>query len=227
MRTKTLLIAAAALVAGVISSEAQTVYSVNIAGYTTSIPTNGAFVLLSNPLDNGTNTLKSLFPGINGGTSVQIWNGSGFDVYQFALGSWANVANNTNADNLLIPPGEGFFMLLGGSKKYTNTFSGNVVGPSGSSVTNIIQKGLQLEGALVPFADYVTNTATVNLIVKGGTTIQLWDPVGQQFVLYQFALGAWGNINTGLPQVPQIAPGQGFFVQPNGSNTNIWVQASP
>jgi len=229
MRTKTLLIAAAALVAGVISSEAQTVYSVNIAGYTTALPANGAFTLLANPLDNGTNSLVSLFPAIPGASTIQIWNGSGYDAYKFSAGHWKNLdpSHNTNADNFVISPGVGFFINVGGVNPYTNTFVGNVVGPSGNNVTNTVGTGLQLVGSLVPYADYVTNTASVDLTVAGATTLQTWDPIGQQFVFFKFTAGSWKlNGNAATPQAPFITPAQGFFLAPP-TVSNVWVQASP
>jgi hypothetical protein len=230
MRTKTLLIAAATLVAGFISSEAQTVYSVNIAGYVTALPANGQFTLLANPLDNGTNNLTSLFPGIPGASTIQTWNGSGYDAYKFSAGHWKNLDpnNNTNADNFIIPPGVGFFISIGGSNPYTNTFVGNVVPQSsGASVTNIVQPGLQLIGSLIPFADAVTNTATVNLPVAGATTLQTWDPIAQQFVFFKFTAGSWKlNGSASTPQAPVITPAQGFFLAPP-TVSNVWVQVSP
>jgi hypothetical protein len=69
MKTKTLLIAAAALVAGIVSSEAQ-VYSANIVGYVNVSGNANQFALIANPLDNGTNTgndeLSSLPPRTRG-----------------------------------------------------------------------------------------------------------------------------------------------------------------
>ena len=76
MKTKTLLIAAAALAATVISSEAQ-VYS-GVVGYvSTTLPAN-TLVLAANPLDNGTNDLNSLLGSLTSKSQVQIWNGAGF-----------------------------------------------------------------------------------------------------------------------------------------------------
>ncbi len=63
MKTKTLLIAAAALAAGVISSQAQ-VYSANIVGYANVVCPASTLVLLANPLDNGTNTANDVFASL-------------------------------------------------------------------------------------------------------------------------------------------------------------------
>src|ERR1700744_2623354 len=93
MRTKTLLIAAAALAAGVISSEAQ-VYSQNIVGYI-NLPLSPGYTLIGNQLSTdltGTNnTVASVFgtnllvntavlawePGIAGYTSATWINSKG------------------------------------------------------------------------------------------------------------------------------------------------------
>ena len=72
---KTLLIAAAALVAGIVSSQAQ-VYSANIVGYVNQVMTNGVLQLVCNPLDNGTNTANDVFANLPNTSSIQLWNGS-------------------------------------------------------------------------------------------------------------------------------------------------------
>jgi len=88
MKTKTLLIAAAALAAGVVSSQAQ-VYSQNIVGYVnTAIPGNNALTLINNPLvgPNGTNGASQVLTGLNqasGGESLYVWTGSGYYVYTY------------------------------------------------------------------------------------------------------------------------------------------------
>ena len=64
MRTKTLLLSAAVLAAGLVASQAQNVYSANVVGYVTfTSKTNApAFEVINNPLTGTTNTLKGLFP---------------------------------------------------------------------------------------------------------------------------------------------------------------------
>jgi len=104
MRTKNLLLSAAALVAGALSAQAQSnVYSVNVVGYVNApVAGNSAFTLLANPLSDGTNTIASLGAALPNKTTVQVWNGSGFTGTSKAGGAWGNPA-------LPIPPGTGFF----------------------------------------------------------------------------------------------------------------------
>ena len=77
MKTKTLLIAAAALAAGVISSQAQ-VYSQNIVGYANlACPTGGKNYLITCPFTVGvSNGINEVFGStLPVGSSVLIWNG--------------------------------------------------------------------------------------------------------------------------------------------------------
>src|SRR5665213_3609351 len=127
MRTKTLLIAAAALVAGIATSNAQ-VYSQNVVGYVNvTVPAN-TLVLTANPLDDGTNTTTSLGAALPNKSQIQIWNGSGFTATSKAGGVWS--------PNLSIPVGTGFFVKS--PTAITNTFVGNVIVPSGGSGTNAL-----------------------------------------------------------------------------------------
>jgi hypothetical protein len=91
MRTKALLIAAAAMAATVITSEAQ-VYSQNIVGYV-NLPQVGNLGTFALPLDAaGGNSATNVFPNVysvaNGygpldGDTMLIWNGASFTTYVF------------------------------------------------------------------------------------------------------------------------------------------------
>jgi hypothetical protein len=94
MRTKTTLLCAAALAAGVASSMAQSnVYSLNIVGYA-NVPTKSGYTFESNPFDAAPNNLATNVipnPGSQGGTysgpwdasNLQLWTGVGFNVLLF------------------------------------------------------------------------------------------------------------------------------------------------
>ena len=90
MRTKTLLIAAAALAAGVISSQAQPVYSQNVVGYVNQVVPVGQ-TLIINPLQNTTNDIEQIMPGLQGGENILIWSTSlaGYYIYNYNPGSAA------------------------------------------------------------------------------------------------------------------------------------------
>jgi len=81
MRTKALLLAAAFAAAGVATSMAQAVYSVNAVGYvnTTLVP---GFQLVSNPLNAADNKIETLFSNMQGGVR------DGTTVYKFTNGQF-------------------------------------------------------------------------------------------------------------------------------------------
>jgi hypothetical protein len=205
---KTLLIAAAALVAGVISSDAQ-VYSANIVGYVNvTLPAN-TLVLASNPLDDGTNTANSILASLPVKSSIQLWNGTGFTL----LGK----TSTGFAGNPSIPVGTGFFVKS--VSNFTNTFVGNVVpNPGGNqSSVGLPANALVLVGSTLPvagnFNDVGTNTFNLNATLPNKSSIQIWNGTG--FTLL-------GKTSTGFAGNPPLSVAQGFFVK-SVSATN-WTQ---
>jgi len=207
MKTKTLLIAAAALAAGVISSQAQ-VYSANIVGYANVVCPASTLVLLSNPLDNGTNTANDVFASLPNKSTVQLWNGTGFTSYTKGATGFAG--------NPALPVGSGFF--VNSVVNYTNTFVGSVVPASGSSSSNSLPAGtLVLVGSKLPvgghFNDVGTNTFNLNATFPNKSTVQLWNGAGFD----SYTKGA-----TGFTANPAYSVGQGFFA--NSASATNWVQ---
>jgi len=236
MRTKTLLIAVAALAAGVISSQAQ-VYSENVVGYANVVlPGNGQYALLSNPFDDGngnhlTNILNSALPGGNAAvrSTFFYYNGGPVTVNKLASGWTADV---------VLTPGIGFYVRNGapggGAPTLTNTFIGSVVVNIGSSVTNDIPPGFSLQGSVIPYTGNIANVGTPNGDANlnygdvrsvsagaGVSKLQTWDVIGQSPITVNkvFSTGNWaGNVSVGV--------GQGFWVINQGSDTNV-VQTLP
>jgi hypothetical protein len=205
---KTLLIAAAALVAGVISSEAQ-VYSANIVGYVNVALPAGQFTLVSNPLDNGTNTANDLLGSLPNKSTLQLWNGSAFVGYTKGASGFS--------PNPSIAVGTGFFVKS--ASAFTNTFVGNVVpAPGGNqSTVNLPAGTLVLVGSTLPvggtFNDVGTNTINLIATLPNKSTIQTWN--GTTFV--GSTKGA-----AGFSPNPSLSVAQGFFIK-STSATN-WVQ---
>jgi hypothetical protein len=207
MKAKTLLIAAAALAATVISSEAQ-VYSQNVVGYVNVYLPAGQQILVSNPLDDGTNTVTSLGANLANKSIIQTWNGTGFTPSQKGGGVWTT--------NTPIPVGTGFFIKS--FTTITNTFVGNVVPFSGVSTTNSLPAGqLVLVGSTVPFAGNLTDTnLNIGNSLANKSIIQVWN--GSGFTPSQKGGGVWTtNLN--------LSVAQGFFVK-SFTATN-WVQTAP
>jgi len=220
MRTKTLLLSAVALAAGLLSSQAQSnVYSANIVGYVSIATPAGTPVLISNPLDlDGTNNVATVLTNAPKGTLVQIWNGAGFTPVSRSLlgaGAWSASAATNN-----IPPGVGFFMTTPAA--YTNVFVGSVI-PANGGTNDLPMTGLfQLVASRLPVAGTITNAAdqgvnTLNLAnLPKGTLIQIWNGAGYTPISRSLlGAGAWsGSTN--------ISVGQGFFIR-TGTTTN-WEQ---
>jgi hypothetical protein len=225
MRTKTLLIAAAALAAMVISSEAQTpVYSANVVGYATVVfKGQGKYTLVANPFDDGNgNQLTNLLAALPGGSQVLTWNGATFVNFNNVAGVWQN---NTN-----LPPGVGFFVkngkVTGGTfPDITNMFAGTVILPNNSSTTNAVPVGYTLWGSVVPYAgdlaDSGVSTGDTNLnvgtILPAGSQVLTWNVAAQTYSQSTKAGGVWNSTVT-------ANVGDGFFMRnKNGPATN-WVQ---
>ena len=106
MRTKTLLLTAALVAAGVVSSQAE-VFSVNAVGYV-NVPLVAGFTMIANPLNNGNNNLNTILPLPD--------SADGTVIYRFAAGAFGDeiafVAGfgwfSANADPnwLIVAPGE-------------------------------------------------------------------------------------------------------------------------
>jgi hypothetical protein len=144
MRTKTLLLSAAALAAGVLSSLAQSsnVYSLNVVGYYNVPVTANGYAFLANQLTNAANNVNTALTNgprsdVNGivNTVLFKWNGIGYNLYQFFTGP--------DADNFfLIGPGSpnGWYDAVGNLAVATlDQGSGNYLfNPSGTAITNTI-----------------------------------------------------------------------------------------
>ena len=223
MKTKTLLIAAAALAATVISSEAQ-VYS-GVVGYVSVAAQPNQFIFVNNPLTTGNDVISNVLQNLPGGTTAQIWNGSGFSTYTYSALQHHWKQGTSIADTTPLAPGVGFF-LNNATTAITNTFVGSVVAASpGASVTNAITTSLEPYGALVPISDVVTNAGTFDLLVSGGTSLQQWSVANQQFSTFTYsALQHTWKVGTAATN-PVIGVAEGFFLQTT-TPTN-WVQTLP
>jgi hypothetical protein len=208
MRTKTLLIAAAALAISAGISMAQT-YSQNIVGYVNVSCPAGAYVLLGNPLDDGTNTTTSLGQSLPSKSTISVWNGTSFTVSTKSGAVWT--------PNLSIPVGTGFFV---NAKTATNiVFVGNVIAASGASVTNVpLGAGTyELVGEQIPYTAATLNDTnlTLGLSLPSKSTISVWN--GTSFTVSTKSGATW------TPNAA-IIPGQGVFVV--AKTATNWVQTA-
>ncbi len=248
MRTKTLLIAAAALAAGIVSMEAQ-VYSQNIVGYA-NVPTpgnGGIYFMMSCPFNVGvSNGANEVFgTSLPDDSLVETWDVAN-QQYNVALwdsggpngAGWYDLNDSYNVPIPTLPPGQGFFLVPFGN--ITNTFSGTVACTTGGTNTTTLpgNGGIYfLVGSAIPFAGYVTNVVNgtsvgINLNgVPDDTLVEQWDVNNQDFIVSLYDSGGpngagWYDLNDSYSvPCPSINVGDGFFVVPFGSYD--WVQALP
>jgi len=235
MRTKTLLIAAAAIAAGVISSQAQSnVYSANIVGYVNIQVQPNSWNLMANPLDlDGTNYADQVIqyittnPLYDDSTVITFVSGQ-YHFYQYdqTAAGWLDAGGNPTT-RPTIPPGSGFFFQQVGLT--TNfTFVGSVV----SSNTTVIQpNSWNLLASHLPVSDIVTNTATINLPFPDLFQAYLLTYIGGHYQYYSLdtSVGGsgWTDSNDSAPvwaTGPFISVGQGFFYQTTAGVTT-WTQS--
>lgn len=218
MKTKTLLIATAALAAGVISSQAQ-VYSQNIVGYYNVPVASHQYALIANQLVNGNdvaqtnNSINAIFSGLisdaNGvnNTVLYKWNGAGYGIYQYFIGADANtyflssgsVNGFYDASGALVVlslnQGSGSFLYNPSNVGLTNTMVGTVV--MGTNTLSIIP-GYNIYSIIQPISTNIASSATFANFP--GTSdpngvqndlLYLWN--GNGYGIYQYFTGADAN----------------------------------
>ncbi len=216
MRTNKLLLTAAALVAGIVSTQAQSnVYSVNVVGYV-NVPLAGAgkYTLVANPLVAGTNDIITLLDAtLPNKSSVLTWNGTGYVGASKTSGSWSS--------NLPLPVGSGFFVKTPTtSANLTNTFVGSVIVGPNASLTNTVPAGYTLAGSPIPYAGDLTTDTNINLgvVLPNKSSLLRWDVPTQGFQGVSKSSGVWsGPLSVGVAE--------GFFI--NAKTSTNWIQTLP
>jgi hypothetical protein len=235
MIKKTLLVAAATLAAGIISSQAQ-VYSQNVVGYANVPTANGGTFALAVPfkvgVSNGANEIWPLVggnPSIPDGSELLVWNGSSYNTFFSDSGStslWDDENQVPINNSPVLPVGQGFFLLPAGST--TNTFAGAVaVNVGTSNVMTLANGGTYMVSPAVPYGGTITNgnnsTGGPNLSVNGGlpdgSELLIWN--GSSYNTFFSDSGStslWDDENqVPINNAPTIAVGQSFFLLPAGN----------
>jgi hypothetical protein len=218
---KTLLIAAAALAAGVISSQAQ-VYSQNVVGYvniglTNTGAANGTYAMICNQLDaDGTGTNNSIYnvvgTNLPPNTQVLCWNpalGTFTSTKLTAAGKWS--VNNqivTNAMN----PGSGFFINcpLAAGIGTNITVVGSVI--QGTNLYSI-STGYQIVAPSGPIAGGIVSTN--GYAPTKNDQVLIWNPSLGTYQSHKYTGTTW----TGGE--PTYSVGQAFFL--NAAEANVWT----
>jgi len=243
---KTLLIAAAALAASVISSQAQ-VYSQNIVGYANVSQAGGSDALLTVPFKVGvSNGINEVFGStLPIASQVLTWNGVGYDTAVYdptdpngdGSGPWFKADGSTPITSLpLLSVGKGFHLIANGA--VTNTFVGTVAINVGTSNVMTLSGGTFLVAPVVPYAGAITNgnNSSGGPNINGlpiASQLLFWTGGGYNTAVYDptdpngDGSGPWFKADgstvyvdpTTGGTVPTIKVGQGFFIVPNGSFT--------
>jgi hypothetical protein len=174
MRTKTLLLSAAALLAaGIVSSQAQAVYSQNVVGYA-SVPTvnAGSYYALACPFAIGaSNGLNEVFGStLSQYSQVLTWSvaSQGYTITLYdpddpnGIGDYTDVWYQSDDSTVVseiptVPPGQGFFLLP--YAKVTNTFAGVIpINTGATNNTKLANAGsYYMVGSAVPYSGVITN----------------------------------------------------------------------
>lgn len=195
---KTLLIAAVALAAGIISAEAQ-VYSQNVVGYVNQPVPAGAYQIVGNQLINGSDSAKTNGdinaclinglvsspndpPNLSSNSVIYVWSGAGYNLYYYfnqadattwegfaSPAGWYDLAGNM-AD-VKLTSNKAAFIYNHSSSPMTITTVGNVF--QGTNVLTTINPGYNLVSLSVPIS---TNPATAGYGLPTNLTSSPIDP---------------------------------------------------
>ena len=155
MRTKILLLGVAALAAGLITTQAQPVYSANVVGYVNLNLASNGYTAITIPLDydgSGTNNQAGIIFGTNlpYGSIVQSWSGTGY------LGNGYSKKSGWQYPTTTYNPGEGVF-IYNPSNTVTLTIAGTVL-QGGLTNHYVLPNSYSLVGSQFPVAGGITTT---------------------------------------------------------------------
>lgn len=245
MRTKALLLAAAALAAGIFTSQAQTVYSANIVGYVNT-PLNSGYAAVANPLDNAAgNALTNIIPnsGSLDGMLVYTWNGSSYTIYTLDSTQPTGVGDSADLNPVLAPvinPGTLFYFDNNTASNYTNTFVGtvHVEGTGTGSVgvtTNTLAPGYSFVASKVPVSGGVSSVLGLTNTAGALDGTLLYIPninASGQFLGYNIVTfdstqptGFGDSADLNPVAEPAVNAGTGFIFFNNTSSTFQWAQS--
>jgi hypothetical protein len=247
MRTKTLLIAAAALAVGIISSEAQ-VYSQNVVGYA-NIPLlgNQKYNAVANPFSIGvSNGINEVFTGLPNQSVVYLYDpvAAVYNTYGYddSIGAdprnWYSGDFTATIDAMpIVAPGLGTFVVLpAASVNITNNFHGTVAVLVGATNTASYPQGAYgFTGSVIPFQGQPDIGTNINLIMPNQSLLYQWDPENTAFIISGYDASIqdhsndWftGGFDADLDNPPVLKVGDSFFIVPGGlggSGTYDWKQ---
>lgn len=195
MRTKTLLIAAAALAATVTASEAQNVYSANVVGYVNVTCPGNSFTLIANQVDfgPGSNNVNNVLgsgpisataPSGYAQSTLLVFTGTGFSYLNYynssdisgILGApnpagWYNGSGVIATNNLA--PSQAVFLQNPGANAITVTLTGQV--DQGTNGWSTVPPGFGFYSEPQPLAGTALDSTNVNFpALSSQDSYQFW-----------------------------------------------------
>jgi hypothetical protein len=212
MRTKALL-GAAIIAAGLATSMAQNVYSLNVVGYYNVTIPAGGFAMVANQLDTTNNTLAALIPTAPDGSAFIKWNGTSYQtaLYDELEPGWLPAERQNDTLN----PGEGAFFKNSSAQPLTLTFVGEVVQ---GNTTNTLPAGFAIRSLVTPQAGSLAGDFGLPSNEDGAAIIK-WDTAQQKYstFLYDELEPGW------LPAPgPAVGVGESFWSQRQADGS--WVR---
>jgi hypothetical protein len=219
MRTKTLALTVAFIVAGMASSMAQA-YSVNTFGYIklTMVP---GFNLVANQLNRlpASNSLNNVIIGVPVESQVLKFANNNYQVELFDGTAW--IKPDGAPGTLTTNPGDGFFFFNPNPTNLTVTLVGDV--PQ-RNLTQCFPPGFSLVSINVPQAIPLSEENQFPQVLE--LQIIFWDPVTQTYKPSVFNDGSGWILPDGTPvSAPTPAVGAGFFIfNPNFTTYICWTR---
>ena len=170
-------------------------------------------VLLANQFIQGDNTLDTLFTNwLDVGSTIWMnWNGSGYDQFDWTSSGWSPSYAGTNVLN----PGTAFW-IQGADYSEGQLFQfGGIIDPT--TITNTLSASQQMTSTHFP----VRGDAGLGDELPNGSQIQKYNAVDGWIVTTK---APWSGNWTAEPS---FVPGEGFFVDPAGTNSIPWPQSLP
>ena len=207
MRTKSLVLAAALSAAGIASTYAQSVYSVNAVGYVNVTVGNG-FSMIANPLATTNNTVAQLFAAAPEGTIIMTWNQSvgSFDQNAMSFGNW-------DFPDATLSPGQGVLFQNSSGSPFTITFVGEVM--QGTNLSVALNPGFNMVSSKVPQAGGIQTD--LGFVPEEGDIVMKWNQSVGSYDSWSVSFGSWD------PAEPVLAVGESAFIQP--ASAKSWVRS--
>lgn len=196
MKTLKALLCLSALAGGIVVSQAQNVYSLNVVGYV-NVPVAGNtfFTMVANPLNTANNTIGSVIAAPPDFTTLYKYTGTGFAISTFLFGAWDDATFTLN-------PGEG--AIIQSATAFTTTFVGEVMT---GNLTNSFPAGYSIRSSMVPQAGTLTALGLTPASLTDFDTVYQFNTATQGYDIFSLVFGSWS------PAEPTLKVGESIWLQ--------------